>query len=36
VAADPTSEAASAFAEIARFVEQNGPKQIYRPELTIR
>jgi ATP-binding protein involved in chromosome partitioning len=36
VAADPTSEAAVAFDGIARFVEQNGPKQIYRPELTIR
>jgi ATP-binding protein involved in chromosome partitioning len=36
VAADPTSEAALAFEDIARFVEQNGPKQIYRPELTIR
>jgi ATP-binding protein involved in chromosome partitioning len=36
VAADPTSEAAVAFEELARFVEKNGPKQIYRPELTIR
>jgi len=36
VAADPTSEVALAFADLARFVEGNGPKQIYRPELTIR
>ncbi|HEX2850299.1 MAG TPA: Mrp/NBP35 family ATP-binding protein [Acidimicrobiales bacterium] len=35
VAADPDGEAASAFLEIARFVEANAPKQIHRPELTI-
>ncbi|MBW3650314.1 MAG: Mrp/NBP35 family ATP-binding protein [Actinobacteria bacterium] len=36
VAADPDGEAARAFAEIAGVVEANAPKQIYRPELTIR
>ncbi len=36
VAADPDSEAAGAFDRIARFVEANAPKQIHRPELTIR
>jgi ATP-binding protein involved in chromosome partitioning len=36
VAADPSGEAASAFASLAEFVVGNAPKQIYRPELTIR
>ena len=36
VAAAPNSEAAQAFDAIAQFVEANAPKQIYRPELTIR
>jgi ATP-binding protein involved in chromosome partitioning len=36
VAADPESEAARAFDELASFVEANAPKQIRRPELTIR
>jgi ATP-binding protein involved in chromosome partitioning len=36
VAADPGGEAASAFAALADFVVANAPKQIYRPELTIR
>jgi ATP-binding protein involved in chromosome partitioning len=36
VAVDPESDAGAAFAALARFVEANGPKQIYRPELTIR
>jgi ATP-binding protein involved in chromosome partitioning len=36
VAADPTSEAAAAFSALADFVVSNAPKQIYRPELTIR
>ncbi|HVM08633.1 MAG TPA: Mrp/NBP35 family ATP-binding protein [Acidimicrobiales bacterium] len=36
VAAAPTSEAAEAFGALAQFVEANAPKQIYRPELTIR
>jgi ATP-binding protein involved in chromosome partitioning len=36
VAADPGGEAASAFAHLADFVVANAPKQIYRPELTIR
>ncbi len=35
VAADPAGEAARAFAEVARFVEEHAPKQIHRPELTI-
>ena len=35
VVADPTSEATTAFEALAKFVEGNGPKQIYRPELTI-
>ena len=36
VAADPGGEAAAAFAGLADFVVANAPKQIYRPELTIR
>jgi ATP-binding protein involved in chromosome partitioning len=36
VAADPAGEAATAFAGLADFVVQHAPKQIYRPELTIR
>ena len=35
VAADPEGEASVAFDRIARAVEANAPKQIYRPELTI-
>jgi ATP-binding protein involved in chromosome partitioning len=36
VAADPGGEAAGAFTALADFVVANAPKQIYRPELTIR
>jgi ATP-binding protein involved in chromosome partitioning len=36
VAADPGGEAASAFNELADFIVANAPKQIFRPELTIR
>ncbi|HEX7165848.1 MAG TPA: Mrp/NBP35 family ATP-binding protein [Acidimicrobiales bacterium] len=36
VAADPDSEAARAFDAVAAFIESNAPKQVYRPELTIR
>ncbi|HEX4978671.1 MAG TPA: Mrp/NBP35 family ATP-binding protein [Acidimicrobiales bacterium] len=36
VAAAPDSEAARAFDGLARFVEEHAPKQIHRPELTIR
>jgi ATP-binding protein involved in chromosome partitioning len=36
VAADPGGEVAAAFAGLADFVVSNAPKQIYRPELTIR
>ena len=36
MAADPGGEAASAFTALAEFVIGNAPKQIYRPELTIR
>ena len=36
VAADPGGEAAAAFSALADFVVGNAPKQIYRPELTIR
>jgi ATP-binding protein involved in chromosome partitioning len=36
VAADPAGEVAQAFASLADFVVANAPKQIYRPELTIR
>jgi ATP-binding protein involved in chromosome partitioning len=36
VAADPGGEVATAFARLADFVVQHAPKQIYRPELTIR
>jgi ATP-binding protein involved in chromosome partitioning len=36
VAEDPASEAALSFDAIAQFVEANAPKQIRRPELTIR
>jgi ATP-binding protein involved in chromosome partitioning len=36
VAADPGGEAASAFTALADFIAGNAPKQIYRPELTIR
>jgi ATP-binding protein involved in chromosome partitioning len=36
VAADPDGEAARAFDQLASFVEANAPKQIRRPELTIR
>ncbi|HUP85313.1 MAG TPA: Mrp/NBP35 family ATP-binding protein [Acidimicrobiales bacterium] len=36
VAADPGGEASSAFIALADFVVANAPKQIYRPELTIR
>jgi hypothetical protein len=35
-APDPGGEAAGAFAALAEFVVANAPKQIYRPELTIR
>ena len=35
-AAEPGGEAARAFEQIAGWVEANGPKKIYRPELTIR
>jgi ATP-binding protein involved in chromosome partitioning len=36
VVAEPDGEAARAFDTLAQFVEANAPKQIYRPELTIR
>jgi ATP-binding protein involved in chromosome partitioning len=36
VAADPGGEAASAVNELADFIVANAPKQIFRPELTIR
>ncbi|MDQ3108033.1 MAG: Mrp/NBP35 family ATP-binding protein [Actinomycetota bacterium] len=36
MAADPGGEVASAFTAMAEFVVGNAPKQIYRPELTIR
>jgi len=36
VAADPGGEVAGAFATLADFVVAHAPKQIYRPELTIR
>ncbi|HVF31765.1 MAG TPA: Mrp/NBP35 family ATP-binding protein [Acidimicrobiales bacterium] len=36
VAADPGGEVSQAFAALAEFVVGNPPKQVYRPELTIR
>ncbi len=36
VASDPDGEAAAAFDRLAGFVAANAPKQLYRPELTIR
>ena len=34
--ADPAGEASLAFEAIAKHIEANGPKRVYRPELTIR
>ena len=35
VASDPGGEAAQAFLEIARSIEANAPKQVFRPELRV-
>jgi ATP-binding protein involved in chromosome partitioning len=36
VVSDPTGEAATAFATIAKWLEERGPRRRFRPELTVR